>query len=235
VRQVDVLTLVPEAFTWFAAQHPVAPATEADLLKLEVHNIRDYTSLSHHQVDDTPFGGGPGMVLRVDVMAEALEGVFGCPAEQVRTQRDVVLLSPGGRPFDDSVADELAGRERPLVLLCGRYEGFDARVAELLASEELSVGPYVLSGGEVAAMVVLEAMVRKIPGVLGNEGSLLEESFSAVLGGAVEYPQYTRPRGFGGREVPEVLLSGNHASIGRWRREHARPSQWQEWAEAKLQ
>jgi tRNA (guanine37-N1)-methyltransferase len=234
MRRVDVFTLVPEAFGWFLAQHPVAEAIAADVLSLGVHNIRDYTFLSHKQVDDTPFGGGPGMVIRVDVVAAALEGVFGAAAEQVRLQREVILLTPGGRPFDEQVADELAAAERDLVLLCGRYEGFDFRVSELLASSELSLGPFVLAGGEVAAMAVIEAIARKLPGVLGNEESPVVESFSAELDGAVEYPQYTRPREFRGLEVPEVLLSGNHGAVERWRRERARPSRWVEWARSKL-
>ena len=234
MRQVDVFTLVPEAFAWFLDQHPVAEAVSGGLLRLSVHNIRDYSTLGHRQVDDTPCGGGPGMVLRVDVMAAALEGVFGCAPGDVRTVRDVVMLTPGGRPFDDDVASGLACAERDLVLLCGRYEGFDARVSELFAGDELSLGPFVLAGGEVAAMAVIEAMARKIPGVLGNEESPVEESFSPGLGGAVEYPHYTRPREFMGLAVPEVLLSGNHAAIASWRHEHARPSQWSVWAEDKL-
>jgi tRNA (guanine37-N1)-methyltransferase len=173
-------------------------------------------------------------VLRVDVMAAALQGVFGCAPEEVRGKRDVIMLTPGGRPFDDVVASGLACADRDLVLLCGRYEGFDARVSELFAGDELSLGPFVLAGGEVAAMAVIEAMVRKIPGVLGNEESPLEESFSPGLGGAVEYPHYTRPREFMGLAVPDVLLSGNHAAIARWRHERARPSQWSAWAVEKL-
>lgn len=234
MRQVDVFTLVPEAFAWFLDQHPVSEAVSGHLLRLSVHNIRDYSDLGHKQVDDTPCGGGPGMVLRVDVIAAALEGVFGCAPEGVRRMRDVVVLTPGGRPFDDDVASGLARAERDLVLLCGRYEGFDARVSELFASDELSLGPFVLAGGEVAAMAVIEAMARKIPGVLGNDESPLEESFSPGLGGAVEYPHYTRPREFMGLAVPEVLLNGNHPAIARWRRDHARPSQWSAWAERKL-
>lgn len=268
--RIDIFTLVPQAFGWFVEQHPLADALAAGIVELRVHNIRDHTPLSHHTVDDTPYGGGPGMVIRVDVVAAALEAVFGEPAAAVRERRRVVLLTPGGRPFDDRMAVELAadltqpteaaepaagrvsgepapaqsaqpheGRaagDRParaageglrdLVLVCGRYEGFDARVAELLAGEELSIGPFVLAGGEVAAMAVVEAVVRKLPGVLGNDESVVEESFSAQLGGGVEYPQYTRPREYLGVEVPEVLVSGNHAAIARWRREHARPSRW---------
>jgi len=231
MKRLSVLTLVPEAFAWFRQQHPMADALAAGLVGLDVHNLRDYTPLSHQQVDDTPYGGGPGMVIRVDVVAGALEKVSGGPAEKVREEREVVLLGPGGRPFDDRLAGELAASDRELVLLCGRYEGFDARVLDLLCCWELSVGPYVLAGGEVAAMAVIEAVVRKVPGVLGNVLSLAEESFGEGLGGGVEYPQYTRPRSFAGRGVPEVLLSGNHQAIAQWRREHARPSRWRWWSE----
>jgi tRNA (guanine37-N1)-methyltransferase len=169
------------------------------------------------------------MVIRVDVMAAALKGVFGEDPHQVRDERDVLLLTPAGEPFDDRRAVELAHGSRDLVLLCGRYEGFDARVGELFAGGEVSIGPYVLAGGEVAALAVVEAVVRKIPGVLGNEASLLEESFSEGLAGAVEYPHYTRPREFMGAEAPEILLSGNHAAIDRWRSERAKPSRWPAW------
>ncbi len=194
MKRIDILTLVPEAFAWFREQHPIADAVASGLLDLRVHNIRDHTPLSHRQVDDTPYGGGPGMVLRVDVVGAALQAVFGQPPEQVRNERRVVILSPGGRPFDDGQAGLLAEADDDLVLLCGRYEGFDQRVLEFFCSDDLSIGPYVLAGGEVADMAVVEAVVRKVPGVLGNEASTLEESFSASLGGAVEYPQYTRPR-----------------------------------------
>lgn len=229
MKRIDILTLVPEAFGWFREQHPIADALTGGFVSLEIHNIRDHTPLSHRQVDDTPFGGGPGMIIRVDVMAAALRGVFGVEPHRVREERDVLLLTPAGDPFDDRRAAELADDSRDLVLLCGRYEGFDARVSELFAGGELSVGPYVLAGGEVAALAVIEAVVRKIPGVLGNEASLLEESFSEGLEGAGEYPQYTRPREFMGAEVPEILVSGNHAAIDRWRRERARPSRRPAW------
>ena len=229
MKRIDILTLVPEAFGWFRQQHPIADALSGGFAELEVHNIRDHTPLSHRQVDDTPFGGGPGMVIRVDVMAAALQAIFGVDPQRVRETREVLLLTPTGDPFDDRRAAELADDPRDLVLLCGRYEGFDARVGELFASGKVSVGPYVLAGGEVAALAVVEAVVRKIPGVLGNEDSLLEESFSEGLEGAGEYPHYTRPREFMGAEVPEILLSGNHAAIDRWRRERARPSRRPEW------
>ena len=166
------------------------------------------------------------MVTRVDVVAAALEGVFGMPAARVRDVRDVYVLAAGGSPFDHGVCRELAAEERDLVLLCGRFEGFDARVEQTLATGALSIGPYVLAGGEVAALAVTEALVRHLPGSLGNADSVLEESFSEGLDGMVEYPHYTRPREFSGVEVPAVLLSGDHGAIARWRRENARPSPW---------
>lgn len=166
------------------------------------------------------------MVGRVDIVAAALEGVFGGPAGLVRDTRDVYVLAAGGRPFDHALSVELATGERDLVLLCGRFEGFDARVEELLATGPLSIGPYVLAGGELAAQVVVEALVRHLPGSLGNADSTEEESFSEGLGGMVEYPHYTRPRVYAGSEVPSVLLSGDHGAIARWRRENARPSPW---------
>src|SRR5660397_204587 len=177
----DVFTLVPEAFSWFSEQHPISEAVEKGVIDFAVHDIREFTPLNHKQVDDSPYGGGPGMVIRVDVVAAALEGVFAVAPERVREDRDVLVMSPGGRPFDDGVARELAGSGGDVVLLCGRYEGFDARVAELFACGALSVGPYVLAGGELAAMAVLEACVRKMPGVLGNMRSTVGESFSLEL------------------------------------------------------
>ncbi len=225
-KRIDIFTLVPQAFAWFLEQHPVSTATAAGVVTICVHNLREYGLMPHREVDDTPYGGGPGMVTRVDVVAAALEGVFGVAADQVRVTRDVYVLAAGGRPFDHSVCRELAAAERDLVLLCGRFEGFDARVEALLATGSLSVGPYVLAGGEVAALAVVEALVRHLPGSLGNAESVLEESFSEELGGMVEYPHYTRPRVFGEMEVPAVLLSGDHGAIARWRRENARPSPW---------
>ena len=166
------------------------------------------------------------MVTRVDIVAAALEGVFGEPASRIRETRDVYVLAAGGRPFDHGLGLRLCRSERDLVLLCGRFEGFDARVESLLATGSLSVGPYVLAGGEVAALVVMEAVIRQLPGSLGNSSSVAEESFSEGLAGMVEYPHYTRPREYGGEGVPAVLLSGDHGAIARWRRENARPSPW---------
>ena len=226
MKRFEVFTLVPEAFTWFVAQHPVSTAIGSGAVSISVHNIRDYSALPHRDVDDTPYGGGPGMVTRVDIVAAALEGVFGEPATRVRDTRDVYVLAAGGRPFEHGLGLELSRTERDLVLLCGRFEGFDARVETLLATGSISVGPYVLAGGEVAALAVLEAVIRHLPGSLGNTESVLEESFSEELGGMVEYPHYTRPREYQGLEVPQVLLSGDHAAIAWWRRENARRSPW---------
>ncbi len=229
-RRIDIFTLVPEAFSWFVDQHPLSEAIENGAVQVHIHNIRDHTRLLHGQVDDTPYGGGPGMVMRVDAVGWALETVFGVPPRDVQKERRVMVLSAAGRPLDDSLAGSLASDTRDLVLLCGRFEGFDARVAELFATEEVSVGPYVVAGGELPAMIVVEALVRKMPGVLGNEASMVEESFSAELGGAIEYPHFTRPREYLGHEVPEILLSGNHGAIAAWRRGMARPSAWVEWS-----
>lgn len=226
MKRIDIFTLVPEAFGWFLTQHPVSTAIESDAAAINVHNIRDYSVLPHHEVDDSPYGGGPGMVTRVDTVAAALEQVFGEPAGHVRDARDVYVLSAGGRPFDHRFGLELSQSDRDLVLLCGRFEGFDARVEVLLATGSVSIGPYVLAGGEVAALALVEAVIRQLPGSLGNADSVVEESFSEELAGMVEYPHYTRPREYGGVEVPPVLLSGDHGAIARWRRDNARPSPW---------
>jgi tRNA (guanine37-N1)-methyltransferase len=233
MKSIHVFTLVPDAFAWFVRQHPVSTAISAGGLSVAVHDIREYSDMPHHEVDDTPYGGGPGMVTRVDVVAKSLEGVFGEPAASIRESRDVYVLAAGGRPFDHAFSVGLAESGRDLVLLCGRFEGFDARVEDLLASGSISVGPYVLAGGEVAALAVIEAIVRHLPGALGNGESATEESFSEGLGGMVEYPHYTRPREYEGIRVPEVLLSGDHAAIARWRRANARPSPWDQSVERR--
>ncbi len=189
--------------------------------RLECVNPRDHTPLSGGQVDDTPFGGGAGMVLRVDVIDSALRAHYGVDPVALRSQRRVIALAPVGRLLDDELVDELAG-EPALTLLCGRYEGFDERILEHLAGDVLSVGRYVLSGGELAAMVLCDAVLRKLPGALGHERSAAEESFSAALHGRPEYPHYTRPAEYRGWRVPEVLLSGHHERIESWRRERSR-------------
>lgn len=214
--QLDILTLFPEAFDWFAGQRHVRNALGAGL-ELRRVSYRDWTPLSGGQVDDMPFGGGVGMVLRVDVVEAALRGLYGRDPVELGAHRRVVAMTPGGRLLDDALVDELAG-EPALTLLCGRYEGFDERIVEHFCSHALSIGRYVLSGGELAAMVVADAVVRKLPGALGHEQSALEESFSTALQGAPEYPHYTRPAEHRGWRVPEVLLSGHHARIREWRR-----------------
>ena len=213
--QLDVFTLVPHAFAWLTEQRPVA-AVLGDELELRLFNYRDYTPLAGGQVDDDPYGGGAGMVLRVDVVAAALDAVYGgAPRDRV------VALTPQGRQLTQDVVEELAAEER-LTLLSARFEGFDERVPIHLASDAISIGPYVLSGGELPAMVMLDAIARRLPGALGSEESGLVESFSAELGGGLEYPQYTRPAEFRGWRVPEILLSGNHGKIDEWRREQSR-------------
>ena len=218
---IDVLTLFPAWFDWFAEQRHVRNAAERGL-RFEAVDLRATTPLSAGKVDDTPYGGGAGMVIRVDVVEAALRERYSGDAEDVRRTRRVIALAAGGRQFDDALAAELAGGSLDLTLLCGRYEGFDDRVLEHLASDVVSIGPYVLSGGELAAMVVADAVIRKLPGALGHADSAVEESFSPALQGAPEYPHYTRPVEWRGHRVPDVLLSGNHAEIEAWRRARSR-------------
>ena len=218
--EIDVFTLFPESFEWFGQQRHVRNALAAGS-QLQYVNFRDHTPLSAGQVDDTPFGGGAGMLLRVDVVESALHARYGIDPVQLRERRRVIALSPAGRLLDDALADELAA-ESALTLLCGRYEGFDERILEHFATDQMSVGRYVLSGGELAAMVVCDAVLRKLPGALGDASSSAEESFSAALGGDPEYPHYTRPAEHRGWRVPDVLLSGHHERIGQWRREQSR-------------
>lgn len=218
--KIDVFTLFPAWFEWFAAQRHVRNAASLGH-ELECVDYRLTTPLSGGQVDDTPYGGGAGMVIRVDVVAAALERHYRTDAGHQARRGRVVALCAGGRRFDDALAVELAG-EPCLTLLAGRYEGFDERVHEHLASDVVSIGPYVLSGGELAAMVVCDAVLRKLPGALGHADSASEESFSPALGGAPEYPHYTRPADWRGHRVPDVLLSGDHATIREWRLEESR-------------
>ena len=217
---IDVFTLFPEWFGWFGSQRHVANAL-AGGSRLDYVNLREHTPLSGGQVDDTPFGGGAGMVLRVDVLDSALSEHYGVDPLVLRERRRVIALAPSGRMLDDALVEELA-REPELTLLCGRYEGFDERILEHFASDVVSIGRYVLSGGELAAMVLCDAVLRKLPGALGDEQSLAEESFSPALGGDPEYPHYTRPAEYRGWRVPEVLLSGHHRRIAEWRRERSR-------------
>ncbi len=216
MNQLDVVTLFPDWFDWFRSQRHVGNAVR-DGLELRTLNPRDHTPLSGGQVDDTPFGGGAGMVLRVDVMDAALRAFYNVDPVDLRKERGVIALTPGGRVLDDAYVDELAA-EPAITLLCGRYEGFDERIVQRFASDTLSVGRYVLSGGELAAMIVADAVIRKLPGALGHADSAVEESFSAALGGNPEYPHYTRPADYRGWAVPDVLLSGHHEEIRNWRR-----------------
>jgi tRNA (guanine37-N1)-methyltransferase len=212
--QLDVFTLVPHAFAWLTEQRPVATVLGGEL-DLRLHSYRDHTPLRAGQVDDEPYGGGAGMVLRVDVVAAALDAVY----DEGRPAR-VVALTPKGRQLTQPVVEELA-LEPHVALLSARYEGFDERIVEHLATDAISVGPYVLSNGELPAMILLDAIARRLPGALA-EGSGELESFSAELGGGLEYPHYTRPAEFRGWRVPDVLLSGDHAKIEGWRREQVR-------------
>lgn len=218
--EIDVFTLFPEAFAWFERQRHVANAI-AHGHRLGYVNYRDHTPLSAGQVDDTPFGGGAGMVLRVDVVESALRARYGGDPARRHQRRRVIALTPAGRLLDDALVDELVG-EDALTLLSGRYEGFDQRVLEHFCDEEVSIGRYVLAGGELAAMVLCDAVLRKLPGALGHEDSAHEESFSKALEGAPEYPHYTRPAEYRGWAVPEVLLSGHHARIREWRLRQSR-------------
>lgn len=218
--EIDVFTLFPEWFEWFGAQRHVRNALDGGSC-LRYVNFREHTPLSGGQVDDTPFGGGAGMVLRVDVMDAAMHAHYGVDATEVRKRRRVIALTPGGRLLDEDYVQELA-TEPALTMLCGRYEGFDERIVEHLASESLSIGRYVLSGGEPAAMVLCDSILRKLPGALGHVDSAVEESFSEALEGEPEYPHYTRPAEFRGWHVPEILLSGHHERIREWRLQQSR-------------
>ena len=212
--RLDVFTLVPDAFAWIRERRPLAAVLGSEL-ELRVFNYRESTPLTAGQVDDDPYGGGPGMVLRVDVVAAALDAVYGgAPGHRV------VALSPQGRQLDQELVEELASEEA-LTLLSARFEGFDQRILDHLCTEVVSIGPYVLSGGEIPALALVDALARRLPGAL-SEGSGEVESFSAALDGGLEYPHYTRPAEFRGWAVPEILRSGDHARIEAWRREHVR-------------
>ncbi|HMF36188.1 MAG TPA: tRNA (guanosine(37)-N1)-methyltransferase TrmD [Isosphaeraceae bacterium] len=213
--RIDVLTLFPALFDGFLSQSIVRRAIDKNLVAIERWDLRDWCPGKHKQVDDRPFGGGPGMVLMAPPVVAAAEAVRAC----VEPPGSLVVLSPQGPKLDQRRVVELAAQPR-LILLCGRYEGFDERIIAILEPELLSIGDFVLSGGEVAAMVVIDAVVRLVPGVLGDSQSAVDESFGPE--GGLEYPQYTRPRVFRGRAVPDVLTSGDHAAIARWRREHRR-------------
>jgi tRNA (guanine37-N1)-methyltransferase len=209
--QIDILTLFPEMFQGVFDSGVIGRAMEQGLVGIRLHNFREYSHDKHHTVDDYPYGGGAGMVLKPEPIFEAVEAIKG------DSEIPVILLNPAGRLFTQQVAEEFTGYSR-MIIICGRYEGVDQRVAERLATDEISIGDYVLTGGEIAAMVVVDAVVRLLPGVLGSELSPMEDSHVA---GLLEYPQYTRPPSYRGWLVPEVLLSGNHAQIAGWRREQS--------------
>ena len=214
--QFEVFTLLPEVFPPYLDSSILQRARLRGLIDVRVHNIRDYTHDRHHITDDTPYGGGGGMVMKPDPVFEAVESVLG-PLQDSPSRVPVILLTPQGRVFTQRVAEELSGYER-IALLCGRYEGVDERIREHLVSDEISIGDYVLTGGELPALIVIDAVSRLLPGVLGDPDGAQDDSHSM---GLLEYPHYTRPPTFRGWSVPEVLLSGDHAKIEKWRREQA--------------
>jgi tRNA (guanine37-N1)-methyltransferase len=216
--RVHVFCTLPDMLASPLEAGVIKRAQECGALEVLLHDLHALSPDPHHKVDDCPYGGGPGMVLRVDVVAHAVESVFDIGAAELKERFPFILLTPQGVPFDQEMARSLSG-EQTLVFLCGRYEGVDERIREHLVGREISLGDYVLSGGETAAAVVIEAVARLLPGVLGNEESLQEESFAR---GLLEYPQYTRPAEFRGWEVPEVLTSGDHGNIKKWRDEQSR-------------
>ncbi|HEY2411916.1 MAG TPA: tRNA (guanosine(37)-N1)-methyltransferase TrmD [Pirellulaceae bacterium] len=209
--RIDVLTLFPEMFPGYLGQSLLKRAIDAGLVDIQIHNIRDWARGKHSQVDDRPFGGGPGMVLRPEPVVECVEEIQG------QTPGHLVLLTPQGRKLDQRAVEGLAAHDR-LVLICGRYEGVDQRAIDILEPDEISIGDFIVSGGEVAAMVVIDAVVRLVPDVLGDEQSNKQDSFSGDPP-LLEFPQYTRPREYRGLNVPEVLVNGNHPEIARWREE----------------
>ncbi|MCE2792045.1 MAG: tRNA (guanosine(37)-N1)-methyltransferase TrmD [Planctomycetota bacterium] len=225
--QFEVLTLFPEIFSGYLTQSLLHKAIQKGLVSVRLHNLRDWAEGRHQQVDDRPYGGGPGMVLMVEPVIKAVEAVqalsvpIGAETEgrAVLPPAEVILLTPSGERLNQRMVEELAVLPR-MLLLCGRYEGFDQRVMDLLRPREVSIGDYVLNGGEVAAMVLIDSLVRMVPGVLGDEQSSIEDSFSRG-NRMLEYPQYSRPREFRGLSVPEVLLGGNHSEIARWRQEQS--------------
>jgi len=208
----DVLTLFPEMFPGYMSQSLLNKAIEGQLVDVQVHNLREWATDKHQKIDDRPFGGGPGMILMVEPVVNSVRAV----QKMAQPKGKIVMMTPSGRRLDQKFVEELAVEPR-LILLCGRYEGFDQRVTDILHPIEVSIGDYILNGGEVAAMVMIDSLVRMVPGVLGDEQSSWDDSFSRG-NRMLEYPQYTRPREFEGLEVPEILLSGNHGEIERWRK-----------------
>ena len=218
--QFDIITIFPEIFDSYLNESILKIAQEKKKIKINVHNLRDYSDNKHRNTDDTPYGGGPGMVMMVQPIYDAILGIThlrqGSGGQAKKSK--VIALDPGGKMFDQKIATNYAEDLDQIILLCGRYEGFDARIYELV-DERLSIGQYVLSGGELPAMIITEAVARLLPGVLGHEHSTLEESYSQGLD-YIEYPQYTRPEEFKGMKVPKILLSGNHKEIEEWRKKH---------------
>jgi len=214
--RIDVLTLFPEMFESPMGHSIVKRAQEAGVVEIALTNIRDFSKDKHRKVDDRPYGGGPGMVMMCQPVFDCFEQVSSQSPEKAR----VILLSPQGKPFTQKLAAELANEKR-LILIAGHYEGFDERIKTGLGAEQISIGDYVLSGGELAAMVIIDAVVRLLPGALGDECSAEDETFSELAGGGLEYPQYTRPEDFKGMKVPEILLSGHHGEIEKWRRKQS--------------
>ncbi len=212
----DVLTLFPKMFQGYLGQSLLNRAVEGGLVDVRLHNIRDWARDKHKSVDDRPFGGGPGMVMKVEPVVDCVEAVRGYDADAGH----LVMLSPQGRRLDQRGVERLA-QQRRILLLCGRYEGFDERIRTVLQPEEISVGDFVLNGGEVAAMTIIDSVIRLVPGVLGDEDSSIDDSFSGERR-LLEFAQYTRPREYRGREVPPVLLSGNHQQIAQWREDNSR-------------
>ena len=213
--QIDIFTLFPEWFEWFRSQRHIKNACAAGH-ELRTLNPRDTTPLTHNQVDDAPYGGGPGMVLRVDVVDAALRATYGEDHQQTLSERRVAILTPSGRVLNEELVQELSECER-ITLIASRYEGYDERIREHLCNDAISIGRFVLSGGELATMVVVDAVMRRLPGALGDEKSVIEESFSEALGGSLEYPHFTRPASYRGWDVPEELLSGDHELVRKWR------------------
>ncbi len=217
--KIDVLTIFPEFFKEVFDFGIIRRARLAEIVEINIYDIRSFTTDKHHKTDDKPFGGGDGMVMKCEPIFSAVEKIVGiCEREKYPQGTRVILLSPQGRVFKQSVAREFVGEANHIVLICGRYEGIDERVNDALVTDEISIGDYVLSGGEPAAIVVTDAIVRLLPNALGSETSAVNDSFTENL---LDYPHYTQPREFRGMEVPEVLLSGNHAEIEKWRKEKA--------------
>jgi len=212
----DILTLFPDIFQGYLGQSLLKRAIDAGLVEVHAHDIRDFARDKHNSVDDRPFGGGPGMVLKVEPVVDCVDAVRGLGHQPGK----LVMLTPQGRRLDQAGVEKLS-RQRRILLLCGRYEGFDERIRDILEPEEISIGDFVLNGGEVGAMVIVDAVIRLVPGVLGDEDSSAGDSFSGEER-LLEYAQYTRPREYRGLEVPPVLLSGNHQEIARWRDENSR-------------